>query len=698
MSCKNPFKNSNPINLGNDEGSMHSSTTYGQFSSSSNEDEDSGSDEEPICIKVRDSNERKQSRVEHLLEVKEGSSRRWQQPENDIKKVNRLSQCTGSEESFPSNENGRERYISGDQRWNLTTVADVYILRNQRSDDSVFYKQVDSTNVLAIHTLKTESYEVATDDIDHFQLPTSLSNEQNKRKESMDEHSLKIERPIRRQERFQSIISEQSRLSKENDNPCSQNGNGGTLCTKKERNEENDGYLSDNHEVGDGSEIEDYSTSEIYKIAEDYVIDNSNIATSASHIIQDQTLSDKSPDRKLPDPEPVSKKKTLYKTDITNKSWNFNVHITERNGCQLWRENSDVTLSIPPDAVDVTTRISGSVIVEISELRHIFNLESEELIVAPAVEFQIEKTDFLHKHACIQIPHCMSQNVDSIQVWCFSHDRSVQKTYKKVIPAKGRIDPDACSDDIFWTIKDLNTINVFTKHFSGFLCTACDKHVDIRDIRGYLFNTFGVLDGHTTLSISLQLAGPLSRITDFEKSIISDMNKRDYSLVTKKKIAFDRRKEGCLLLSFEMLGSRGSDWQPVQRVSGKHAYDTEQEVALDQLLTCGNEHIIASENEWYLQYKSAVRQRCSVCVDVKHIVDTGTKPIQTTMHGELLPPPRYEHLTTGANNYNLDFLQPKHIISQEPKECYIISDAAYVIPDEKQQDVLCLQTDSYKNE
>lgn len=161
------------------------------------------------------------------------------------------------------------------------------------------------------------------------------------------------------------------------------------------------------------------------------------------------------------------------------------------------------------------------------------------------------------------------------------------------------------------------------------------------------------------------------------KSIISEMDKRHYSLVTKKKIAFDQRKEGCLLLSLEMAGSRSSDWQPVKRASGKHVYDEEQEVALDQLLTCGNEHIIASENEWYLQYKSAVRQRCSVCLDVKHIVDTGTKPIQTTMHGELLPPPRYEYLTPEANNYNLEVLQHSHLISQEPKESSILSEGSY---------------------
>ncbi|XP_033762977.1 uncharacterized protein LOC117344347 isoform X2 [Pecten maximus] len=257
-----------------------------------------------------------------------------------------------------------------------------------------------------------------------------------------------------------------------------------------------------------------------------------------------------------------------FLTDISNNIWQLQELITSKGG-SLQTRQSEVILTIKQDSVENSTAISGSVLIDIPFIRKKFNLKSTHIVVAPAVEYHFHDETQLTRHACLELPHCMSsRKVLKMQVWwCANVGGNITKHPVPHAETK---------EDIYWMKGTRpNTINVFAKHFCVILCTACEEDVEF-DIRALLFHKFGDVSDPLSLTILLQLGGPLSKIRDFERDIKDRMKAKHLTFVEDANIDLIPQLEGVLKIYLEVIGRASGSWVHMKRANGDPVYESEQ--------------------------------------------------------------------------------------------------------------------------
>ncbi|XP_069111088.1 uncharacterized protein [Argopecten irradians] len=319
--------------------------------------------------------------------------------------------------------------------------------------------------------------------------------------------------------------------------------------------------------------------------------------------------------------------------DMCGHRWQVE-EILSTNGCLIQTKQSDVRLTISQGSVECSTTISGSILLDIPFIRKTFKLQRTHIIVAPPVEYQLQDMASLKTHACLELPHCMnSQKVHKMQVWCFESVSG--RITQSQIPQGNQ------GQDIYWvTGKRRNTINVFAKHFCVILCTACEEDVEF-EIRAFLYHRFGDDPASLSLTLHLQLGGPLAKIKDFEQALREKMERKNMKFIDDTDVDLYPRLEGDLKFYLDFPQGNQGKWVHIVRGNGQLVYEREKILDVKRISRCGNEHVIDVTVRWWLQRQTVGTKACSFFTDVKHDISNGESTVITTMHGEIPVPKNY---------------------------------------------------------
>jgi hypothetical protein len=168
-------------------------------------------------------------------------------------------------------------------------------------------------------------------------------------------------------------------------------------------------------------------------------------------------------------------------------------------GGTLRTKDFDVELRIPPRAVkDTVVTISAAVSadLEYAHDRLCDKLSSDQRIVSPVAEYSVDDRPAWRFEGLVTIslPHFVSIGHDSscLQMFCVSRDDLGQVNLSKLPAGEPAEESDHAPGDAtedsedasphradatwYWTLSpDGQRVVVYTDHFSGYLCTHCDK-------------------------------------------------------------------------------------------------------------------------------------------------------------------------------------------------------------------------------
>ncbi|XP_033761964.1 uncharacterized protein LOC117343632 isoform X2 [Pecten maximus] len=307
--------------------------------------------------------------------------------------------------------------------------------------------------------------------------------------------------------------------------------------------------------------------------------------------------------------------KTILSTD-----WQWGERITNQ-GCSLQLPNSDIITTFPPGVLSDCGSYAychKAVHNNILRLAAELCLPFDTVITSPSPEYHMKTT--LAKFVQVNIPHRMRKNYKNIEVLSFSKQAGSKV---KLVEVPKYYDRSEADDklDMFCVINS-ESVDIHTKHFSGFVCTLCKKYIEY-NLSASIYGRKGLIDNRIViLDILLYLKGAKSSIADFEAIVEDKVDERFHHLETtrvKLLTQHEQRKGGQLQFNFGLVSESVQTWTHRKAENGDQFVDT---LVLanpeDLMLECEKHIICCPGTKWYLQRQGRIKSNCDFYVKIIH--------------------------------------------------------------------------------
>ena len=178
---------------------------------------------------------------------------------------------------------------------------------------------------------------------------------------------------------------------------------------------------------------------------------------------------------------------------IVSVHWQKNWTVRPEGGC-FRKTGSDVILQVPPEAVQENSgvKVHAAICVDMDRIRRLLNLSDDEQIVTPLAEYWAGQDFRFQSPVSITLPHFLPPDYDPDLVRVYhvtrTHDGRITLTRINEDPETGKVPEDGATtlddSDVRMEEKHLGCIQseeshiqLFTDHFSGYVCAYCDKEV-----------------------------------------------------------------------------------------------------------------------------------------------------------------------------------------------------------------------------
>ena len=178
---------------------------------------------------------------------------------------------------------------------------------------------------------------------------------------------------------------------------------------------------------------------------------------------------------------------------IVSVHWQASWTVRSEGGC-FRKTGSDVILQVPPEAVqeDGGVVVHAAICADVVRIRRLLNLSDDEQIVTPLAEYWAGQDFRFQSPVSITLPHFLPPDYDPDLVRVYhvtrTHDGRITLTRISEDPETGKVPEDGATtlDDSDVRLEDKQLgciqseeshIQLFTDHFSGYVCTYCDTEV-----------------------------------------------------------------------------------------------------------------------------------------------------------------------------------------------------------------------------
>ena len=204
-------------------------------------------------------------------------------------------------------------------------------------------------------------------------------------------------------------------------------------------------------------------------------------------------------------------------TNVFGRNWDGKCSITKIGG--MWTlVDSDVKVTFSVESLKCNTTefidVHGSVFTDLTEIRGKFEIPEDNDIVAPVVEFSSSQEGLLPDYAVVEIPHSMKTNLDKLLVqWFPSKNKSTGRLALQDVPRKSE-DSD---QDMYFEISKNGALRIYTKHFSGFVCSVCKAQRNIT-ICATIFGSYTFIKNEEwNVDLRVYLSDDNIQLRDFQK-------------------------------------------------------------------------------------------------------------------------------------------------------------------------------------
>ena len=178
---------------------------------------------------------------------------------------------------------------------------------------------------------------------------------------------------------------------------------------------------------------------------------------------------------------------------IVSVHWQASWTVRSEGGC-FRKTGSDVILQVPPKAVqeDGGVVVHASICADVVRIRRLLNLSDDEQIVTPLAEYWAGQDFRFQSPVSITLPHFLPPDYDPDHVRVYhvtrTHDGRIIPTRINEDPETGKVPEDGATtlDDSDVRLEEKHPgciqsekshIQLFTDHFSGYVCIYCDTEV-----------------------------------------------------------------------------------------------------------------------------------------------------------------------------------------------------------------------------
>ena len=178
---------------------------------------------------------------------------------------------------------------------------------------------------------------------------------------------------------------------------------------------------------------------------------------------------------------------------IVSVHWQASWTVRPEGGC-FRKTGSDVILQVPPEAVQENSGVTvhAAICVDMDRIRRLLNLSDDEQIVTPLAEYWAGQDFRFQSPVSITLPHFLPPEYDPDLVRVYhvtrTHHGRIIPTRINEDPETGKVPEDGATtlDDSDVRLEDKQLgciqseeshIQLFTDHFSGYVCTYCDTEV-----------------------------------------------------------------------------------------------------------------------------------------------------------------------------------------------------------------------------
>ncbi|CAL1525923.1 unnamed protein product [Lymnaea stagnalis] len=326
--------------------------------------------------------------------------------------------------------------------------------------------------------------------------------------------------------------------------------------------------------------------------------------------------------------------KTVFGTQ-----WQFGGSFSSSGGI-MQAKNSDVALYVPSNAIPrgEFVDIFGAVFIETQEIRKKFEFPAGESLITPLVEYHAEPSANFQRPLCIQLPHSLPDDFETshIKVYTFTTDDRGRVLSLRCVPFKNKVNDDKNPDGYWEKSSDARTLDITTKHFSGYFCSLCEtsslpsictmvfgSHVQMNPTRREVRVMLYIWDRRLTIRDYLERFRKLE--SDVDRQLLTDMQ---------VPLLDSASSESRLVMKMEPMGEdkERTSWRHICRPNSKWPLFKPLQVRkLSEIVHCCRQ-TDPIRVEWALenvpnQMPSSVFQ---CCIDIMHAHES-TQDYETAM-------------------------------------------------------------------
>ncbi|XP_025089351.1 uncharacterized protein LOC112561223 isoform X2 [Pomacea canaliculata] len=228
--------------------------------------------------------------------------------------------------------------------------------------------------------------------------------------------------------------------------------------------------------------------------------------------------------------------KNILPDPVLSEDWQFSNEFSVMGG-KLQGNDSDVILEIPVGGIgkDEVVTIHGAVSTDLNKAYSKLDLPKDEVIVSPIVEYFAGLGFTFQKAVKIVLPSFMPPNVslEHIHVYQFHSENNKVHCY--------RLQTLNTNMEHFEVDTYGRQIHIVTHHFSGYLCTVCEKacadYTKPHDITLQVYAKHVLRDDNTReVIVRLDMWDARFSIKDFQKPPENSTKNRQMLLITREKL------------------------------------------------------------------------------------------------------------------------------------------------------------------
>lgn len=198
--------------------------------------------------------------------------------------------------------------------------------------------------------------------------------------------------------------------------------------------------------------------------------------------------------------------------DIFGESYQHDCYLDKFNRTLYW-EKSDTKMTVPLSAVEFhAIHTQASSFDDINAIRNKFCFSNETRLASPVVEYRLTGCTKLEAYALVELP-VINDSKQPLNVWKFCSDEGM--TQNLIIEHVPILEKENADYDAYCII-EREKVLIYTKSFSGFLCTTHGERLRIC-MHAFLFGSYKKIKENPEVRLSLYIADELHKFTDYNQ-------------------------------------------------------------------------------------------------------------------------------------------------------------------------------------